>query len=163
MTQEQYERDLAAMQAEAKSFSGTPEDAVKFLSELSEKYSDVCKFNEAASACKDLEEFKALADSIGLKFSADEPAEKLFVRLQASKENLSKTIENYKNGAELDNESLGAVSGGGVLGAIILAPTGLIVGAIAGGKDKGGVKGVLKGAAAGAAGGALCGLMLPEP
>ena len=112
MTLEQYKQQVSEIHEASKNFNGTPEEAVKFFEDLAKKYPEVNEFNAKAMKAKDLDEFKSLADSFGMHFSSDESAEKLFTMLHECKKQLEALALRYKDGAELSDESLVAVTGG---------------------------------------------------
>lgn len=104
MTLEEYKSQLKELKNETNSFSGSPEEAVKISEDLSEKYAEVKEFNSQAAICKNLEEFKKVADSFGMKFSSDESAEKLYSVL--------KEKDSSGDGMELSDDDLDSVTGG---------------------------------------------------
>lgn len=144
MTLEEYKQQVKEINEANQNFKGTQEETVKFFEDLAKKYPQVNEFNTKAMDCKDLKEFKKLADSFGMKFNSDESAEKLFSMLQEGKKQLEAMTLKYKNGAELSDDDLDAVSGGspanaaflgvlgGVIGGVIAGPAGFFVGVTVG-------------------------------
>ena len=112
MTLNEYKEQSKRISEEIQNFIGSPEESAKFFEGLSKKYPDVIEFNARAAKCKDIGEFKTLADSFGMVFSSDESAEKLFSLLQDGTRKIEKLVEEMKNEAELSDEMLTNVTGG---------------------------------------------------
>ena len=119
MTLEQYKQQVSEIHEAVKNFNGTPEKAVKFFEDLAKKYPEACEFNTKAVETKDLDEFKSLADSFGMKFSSDESEEKLFTMIHDSKKQLEAARLRYENGMELSDEDLEGVTGGGIFAFVV--------------------------------------------
>ena len=81
MTLEEYKSQCKAIKEEAENFEGTQEETIKFLEDLATKYPEVHEFNTKAQECKNVTEFKQLADSFGMMFSSEDSAEKLYSSL----------------------------------------------------------------------------------
>ena len=113
MTLEEYKSQVKEITQASQNFKGTPEEAVKLFEDLAKKYPQVNEFNTKAMDCKDLTEFKNLADAFGMKFSSDDSAEKLFSMLQDGKKQLKAAALKMQNGAELSDDDLAAIAGGG--------------------------------------------------
>ena len=112
MTLEEYKSQVKEITQASQNFKGTPEEAVKLFEDLAKKYPQVNEFNTKAMDCKDLTEFKNLADAFGMKFSSEDSAEKLFSMLQDGKKQLEAIVLKMQNGAELSDDDLAAVTGG---------------------------------------------------
>lgn len=113
MTLEEYKRQSKEIYEAARNFSGTTqEEAIEFFGKIAQKYPEVTQFNEEAINCKNIDEFKKLADKFGLAFSSDKSAKKLFSILADSKKQLEEVVKNHENGAELSDDELDAVTGG---------------------------------------------------
>lgn len=85
MTLEEYKQQIKEIKEASQNFKGSQEEVVKFSEDLANKYPQVNEFNTKAMDCKDLKEFKNLADAFGMKFSSDDSAEKLYSMLQEGK------------------------------------------------------------------------------
>ena len=85
MTLEEYKSQCKAIREETENFTGTQEEAIKFLEDLATNYPEVNEFNTKALQCNDVTEFKQLADSFGMRFSDDTSAEKLYTLLDGTK------------------------------------------------------------------------------
>ncbi len=175
MTLEEYKRQSKEIYEAARNFSGTTqEEAVEFFEKIAQKYPEVTQFNEEAMQCKNIDEFRKLADKFGLTFSSEESAKKLFSILADSKKQLEALVKNHENGAELSDDELDAVTGGeyvvkgsdlvtnivGGLGFGMGAGTSALAGATAGamaGGPVGALVGLAVGAVAGIAVGAATG------
>ena len=112
MTLEEYKKQSKAIYEESANFNGTPEESVKFFEYLSVKYPEVNEFNTKAIECKDITEFKQLANSFGMEFSDDDAAEKLYLILNDSSMQLEIAVKSLANNSELDDEELLSVIGG---------------------------------------------------
>ena len=112
MTLEEYKSQCKAIKEEAENFEGTQEEAIKFLEDLATKYPEVNEFNTKALQCNDVAEFKKLADSVGMKFSDDDSAEKLYSFLDGTKKQLQIATKSLEDGVELDDSYLAKVSAG---------------------------------------------------
>ena len=143
MTLNEYKEQSKRISEEIQNFTGTPEESAKFFEGLSKKYPDVIEFNARAAKCKDIGEFKTLADSFGMVFSSDESAEKLFSLLLDGTKRIEKLVEEMKNGAELNDELLDNVTGGrslaGMFAGAALVFGGLIAMPFTGGSSAAGV------------------------
>ena len=121
MTLEEYKQQVTEIKEASENFKGTTqEEAVKFFEDLAKKYPQVNEFNTKGMDCKDLKEFKNLADAFGMKFSSEDSAEKLYSMLQEGKKQLNTLAIKYENGAELDDEILNSVNGGVVITASLI-------------------------------------------
>ena len=112
MTLEEYKSQVKEIAEASQNFKGTQEEAIKLFEDLAKKYPQVNEFNTKAMDCKDLTEFKNLADAFGMKFSSDDSAEKLFSMLQDGKKQLEAIVLKLQNGAELSDDVLEGVSAG---------------------------------------------------
>ena len=112
MTLEEYKSQCKAIKEETENFKGTQEETIKFLEDLATKYPEVNEFNTKALECKDVTEFKQLADSVGMKFSNEDSAKKLYSLLINKKTLLNLTTKRLENGAELSDNDLTYVYGG---------------------------------------------------
>ncbi len=99
----EYKRQAQEIAEILTNFSGKEDDAEKFAKTLLEKYREFGDFNAKALECKNLAEFKNLADANGIKFESDEEANKLFLGLSKGKKEVEKAI--------LRAEEMSAVSG----------------------------------------------------
>ncbi len=137
MTLTEYKRQAQEIAEILMNFSGKEEEAEKFAKNLLEKYREFGEFNSKALECKDLAEFKNLADANGMKIESKEAANELFLGLSKGKKEVEKTMLNM--------EDLAAVTGGGrqgsiwgrlqgfaAVGAGIASFISLVVGAVAG-------------------------------
>ena len=113
MTLEEYKKQSKEIYEAARNFSGTTqEEAIEFSEKIAQKYPEVTQFNEEAIRCKNVDEFKNLANKFGLAFSSEDSAKKLFSILADSKKQLEEAVKNHENGAELSDDELDAVTGG---------------------------------------------------
>ena len=115
MTLEEYKSQCKAIKEETENFIGTPEEAVRFFDDLAKKYPEVNEFNTKALQCKDVTEFKKLADSVGMKFSDEDSAEKLYSLLDGTKKQLQIATKMLENGVKLGDDELRYVTGGGTV------------------------------------------------
>lgn len=114
MTLEEYKQQVKEIKEASENFKGTTqEEAVEFLEDLTKKYPQVNEFNTKAMDCKNLKEFKNLADSFGMKFSSEDSAEKLYSMLKEGKKQLKAATLKTQNGTELSDDALSTISGGG--------------------------------------------------
>ena len=129
MTLEEYKSQVKEITQASQNFKGTPEEAVKLFEDLAQKYPQVNEFNTKAMDCKDLTEFKNLADAFGMKFSSEDSAEKLYSMLQDGAKQLEAAALKMQNGAELSDDALAGVTGG-VVGTIlgVVCLVGLVAG-----------------------------------
>ena len=104
MTLSEYKRQSQEIVEILMNFSGKEEEAEKFAKNLLEKYREFGEFNAKALECKDLAEFKNLANGNGMEFESDEEANETFLGLSKGKKEVEKAI--------LSAEELYAVSGG---------------------------------------------------
>lgn len=104
MTLAEYKRQAQELAEILMNFSWKEEEAEEFAKTLLEKYREFGEFNAKALECKNLAEFKNLADVNGMKFESDEKASELFLGLSKGKEEVEKAI--------LSAEDMYAVSGG---------------------------------------------------
>lgn len=104
MSLAEYKRQAQEIAEILINFSGKEEEAEEFAKTLMEKYREFGEFNSKALECKNLAEFKNLADVNGMKFESDEKASELFLGLSKGKEEVEKAI--------LSAEEMSAVSGG---------------------------------------------------
>ncbi len=104
MTLAEYKRQAQEIAEILMNFSGKEEEAEKFAKNLLEKYREFGEINAKALECKNLAEFKDLADANGMKFESDEEANELFLGLSKGKKEVEKAI--------LSTEEMYAVSGG---------------------------------------------------
>ena len=155
MTLEEYKSQVKEITQASQNFKGTPEEAVKLFEDLAQKYPQVNEFNTKAMDCKDLTEFKNLADAFGMKFSSDDSAEKLFSMLQDGKKQLKAAALKMQNGAELSDDDLAAIAGGkrGWVAALVIGACTVIGGGL-------GAVGGPGGAGVGAAIGCVVGVVL---
>ena len=102
MTLEQYKSQCEAINKESENFKGTEEEAMQFFENLAQKYAEVNEFNEKALNCKDIAEFKKLADSFGIKFSDENSAEELYSLIADSKKEID-VIKNYLNSRDMSD------------------------------------------------------------
>ena len=114
MTLEQYKNQSKAIYEESENFKGTPEEAAKFFEGIAKKYPEVTAFNAKALECKDVTEFKKLADSVGMKFSNEESAEKFYSLLNGTCNLLGMPSDTYNSRVALSVEEMNAISGGGL-------------------------------------------------
>ena len=113
MTLEEYKQQVKEIKEASENFKGTTqEEAVKFFEDLANKYPQVNEFNTKGMDCKDLKEFKNLADAFGMKFSSEDSAEKLYSMLQEGKKQLKAATLKTQNGTELSDDALSTISGG---------------------------------------------------
>ena len=113
MTLEEYKQQVTEIKEASENFKGTTqEEAVKFFEDLANKYPQVNEFNTKGMDCKDLKEFKNLADAFGMKFSSEDSAEKLYSMLQEGKKQLKAATLKTQNGTELSDDALSTISGG---------------------------------------------------
>ena len=112
MTLEEYKSQCKAIREETENFTGTQEEAIKFLEDLATKYPEVNEFNTKALQCNDVTEFKQLADSFGMKFSDEESAEKLYSLLDGTTKQLQLAAKGLDDGAKLDDDALVTITGG---------------------------------------------------
>lgn len=110
MTLVEYKKQAQEIAEILISFSGKEEESEKFAKNLLEKYREFGEFNSKALECKDLSEFKNLADVNGMKFESEDAANELFLGLSKGKKEVEKTMLNM--------EDLAAVTGGGGQGSI---------------------------------------------
>ncbi len=133
MTLKEYKRQSKEIYEAARNFSGTTqEEAIEFFGKIAQKYPEVTQFNEEAIKCKNIDEFRKLADKFGLTFSSEESAKKLFSILADSKKQLEKVVKNHENGAELSDDELDSVTGGKSVGGIILGAGAVALGVVGG-------------------------------
>ena len=104
MTLTEYKRQAQEIAEILIRFSGKEEEAEEFAKTLMEKYREFGEFNAKALECKNLAEFKSLADENGIKFESDEVANEIFLGLSKGKKEVEKAI--------LNAEEMSAVSGG---------------------------------------------------
>ncbi len=104
MTLTEYKRQAQEIAEILMNFSGKEEEAEKFAKNLLEKYREFGEINAKALECKNLAEFKDLADANGMKFESDEEANETFLGLSKGKKEVEKAI--------LSTEEMYAVSGG---------------------------------------------------
>ena len=109
MTLEEYKSQCKAIREKTENFIGTQEEAIKILEDLATKYPEVHEFNTKAQECKNVTEFKQLADSFGMMFSSEDSAEKLYSSL------------HIEDGMELSDELLEHVTGGCVILILLVA------------------------------------------
>ena len=112
MTLEEYKSQCKAIKEKVENFNGTQEETIKFLEDLATKYPEVNEFNTKALQCKNVTEFKKLADSFGMKFSDDDSAEKLYSLLDGTKKQLQLDQKRLEDGVELSDDGLELVRGG---------------------------------------------------
>ena len=112
MTLEEYKSQCKAIREEAENFKGTQEEQLKFLEDLATKYPEVNEFNTKALQCNNVTEFKKLADSVGMQFSNEDSAEKLYSLLDGTKMQLQISTNRLENGVELSDDFLSGVNGG---------------------------------------------------
>ena len=130
MTLEEYKSQCKAIKEKVENFNGTQEETIKFLEDLATKYPEVHEFNTKAQECKNVTEFKQLADSFGMTFSSEDSAEKLYSLLDGTKKRLQIATKSLENGAELSDVQLKLVSGGAISA---LAAVLIMLGSIGGG------------------------------
>ena len=130
MTLEEYKSQCKAIREKTENFIGTQEEAIKILEDLATKYPEVHEFNTKAQECKNVTEFKQLADSFGMTFSSEDSAEKLYSLLDGTKKRLQIATKSLENGAELSDVQLKLVSGGAISA---LAAVLIMLGSIGGG------------------------------
>ena len=112
MTLEEYKSQVKEIADASQNFNGTPEESVEFFADLAKKYPQVEEFNTRALGCKDLKEFKNLADAFGMKFSSDDSAEKLFSMLQDGANRFEAAALRLRSGGALNDDDLSLVTGG---------------------------------------------------
>ena len=105
MTLEQYKKQVEGLSEAMAGFDDPEEKALKFLENLSQKYAEVSEFNIRAVECKNLEEFKILANSYGIEFSSDDEAKELFRQLTEGAKTLTKMV--------LSEAEMAGILGGG--------------------------------------------------
>ncbi len=104
MTLVEYKRQAQEIAEILMNFSGKEEEAEKFTKNLLGKYREFGEINAKALECKDLAEFKNLANGNGMEFESDEEANELFLGLSKGKKEVEKAI--------LSAEEMSTVSGG---------------------------------------------------
>ena len=119
MTLEEYKSQCKAIREETENFKGTQEETIKFLEDLATKYPEVNEFNTKALECKDVTEFKKLADSVGMKFSDEDSAEKLYSLLINKKTLLGLAAKHFENDTELSDDELINVTGGLIIQGVV--------------------------------------------
>ena len=112
MTLEEYKSQCKAIKEEVENFKGTQEEQLKFLEDLATKYPEVNEFNIKALQCKDVTEFKQLSDSVGMKVSDEDSAEKLYSLLDGTNKLLQIATKMLEDGVELSGDTLENVTGG---------------------------------------------------
>ena len=110
MTLAEYKRQAQEIAEILMTFSDKEEEAEQSAKNLLENYREFGEFNAKALACKNLAEFKNLANTNGMTFESNDEANELFLGLSKGKKEVEKTMLNM--------EDLAAVTGGGGQGSI---------------------------------------------
>lgn len=92
MTLEEYKRQAMEIAKILMNFTGKEEEAEEFAKNLMENYSEFGEFNLKALECKNLAEFKSLADANGMKFESEDEAIELFFGLNKGKEEVERAL-----------------------------------------------------------------------
>ena len=104
MTLAEYKRQAQQIVEILMNFSEKEGGGEEFAKTLMKKYIEFGEFNAKALECKNLAEFKNLADANGMKFESDDEANELFLGLSKGKKEVEKAI--------LSSDEMAVVSGG---------------------------------------------------